>query len=195
MSWEDKTQFSPTKGTLPSRGILITRRRIEMKRRFLNFAAILSSSLLLICGCATKYKPEGFSGGYHEVRIDQNTVDVSFQGNGYTSADRAQQYCLYRCAELTKSYGYDYFTFIREDVDIKQQQMHSPGTYSTNTYGGQTYGTYTPGVTYNIRKPTAHARIKMFKGSKPENDPNAFVAEEVIKYLGPQLEIKRNLGE
>ena len=31
--------------------------------------------------------------------------------------------------------------------------------------------------------------IKMFKGQKPANNPNAYDARETLQYLGPQLGI------
>jgi hypothetical protein len=50
-----------------------------------------------------------------------------------------------------------------------------------------TFGTYTPGQTIIITRHTGTAVIKVFKGEKPPDNPSAFVANEVLHYLGPTV--------
>jgi hypothetical protein len=59
------------------------------------------------------------SGGYSDTRIGQDTVLVSFKGNGYTSKERVQLYLLYRCAEVIRQYGYDYFVVATGGTDAQ----------------------------------------------------------------------------
>lgn len=154
---------------------------------------------LFLSACATTYRPLGFGGGYSDVQIDANTYRVSFRGNGYTSRDRVETYMLYRCAELTDQAGYDYFVVVNTGTDARQSFVTTPGTYSSTTvgtataYGNTAYGsatttgTYTPGQTMVATRYGGTAIIKLFKGDKPSENPNAFVAREVLKYLGPNV--------
>ena len=61
--------------------------------------AAASASLVLVA-CATAYQPQSFSGGFSETQLDKNVFRVSFKGNGYTNAERAEEMALLRSAEL-----------------------------------------------------------------------------------------------
>lgn len=86
---------------------------------------------ILISSCATGYSRKGIKGGYSETRLGEDTYSVRFQGNGYTSADKAGDYCLLRCAEIAKENGYNYFKLIRgeervtKDFDSEKQRNHN----------------------------------------------------------------------
>lgn len=164
-------------------------------------AFLLGIALVLLVGaCATKYQLVVFAGGYSEVQIDANTYRVSFRGNAYTSRDRVETYLLYRCAELTTEAGYDYFVIVGSGTDARQGVVTTPGTYTSTTtgsataYGSTAYGsatttgTYTPGQSFVVTKYGGTAVIKVFKGEKPADNANAFVAKEVLQYLGPNIE-------
>ncbi len=169
-----------------------------MKRRIVSFAGI---ALTLAAGaCATKYQPVGFTGGYSHVQIDANTYKVSFRGNAYTLRDRVETYLMYRCAELTAEAGYDYFVIVSGGTDTQHGVVTTPGTYTSTTtgsataYGNTAYGsatttgTYTPGQSFVITKYGGTAMIRVFKGEKAADNPNAFVAKEVLQYLNPNIE-------
>ncbi len=85
--------------------------------------AIAGIVLLITAGCATPYQQHGFRGGYSDARIGQNTVLVSFKGNGHTSKERVQLYLLYRCAEVTRQYGYDYFVITSGDTEARTSYL------------------------------------------------------------------------
>ena len=73
---------------------------------------IFAVGLLLISilsGCATKYQA-GERRGYSETRLSEDAYQVRFQGDIATSQDRASQFLLRRCAELTLENGKRYFT-------------------------------------------------------------------------------------
>ncbi len=154
---------------------------------------------LLLNACATMYQPVGFTGGYSHVQIDANTYRVSFRGNGYTSRDLVETYLMYRCAELTAEAGHDYFVIVGGGTDARHGLVTTPGTYKSTTTGSAmalgntaygsatTTGTYTPGQTFIITKQSGAAIIKVFKGEKPSDNPSAFVAREVLQYLGPNI--------
>jgi len=87
--------------------------------------------LLLVCAfvvtaCATGYQPMGFSGGYSDVRLDSNTFQVSFRGNGYTSRQTVETFALYRCAELTAQAGFDTFVIVGGDTQAAPAGTTAP---------------------------------------------------------------------
>ena len=68
------------------------------------------------CG-APKYRAKYWKGGYSEIKIAEDGYSVRFQGNGYTSKEKAVDYCLLRCAELTNNSGYSYFIIFKNSED------------------------------------------------------------------------------
>ncbi len=66
---------------------------------------ILAASL---CGCATAYQAKGGTGGFSETWQSDRSVEVTFNGNGYTSTEVAEQYALVRASELALEKGYPY---------------------------------------------------------------------------------------
>jgi hypothetical protein len=139
----------------------------------------------------------GFSGGFSDVRLDSNTFQVSFRGNGYTSRQTVETFALYRCAELTAQAGFDTFVIVGGDTQAAQVLWQMPGYYSSTTMvsgttvGGMTvgtantWGTYTPGPVIPIRKYEAMIVFKAFKG--PKGSAQAFDAREVMSYLGSRV--------
>lgn len=163
--------------------------------------AIITALLLpiFLFGCATSYQPRGFTGGFSEIQLDQNTIRVSFRGNAMTQRDTVETYMLYRCAELTLEKGFDFFVLADTGTDVQHGAIVSPGSYQSTTTitpmgsgfaTAGTTGTYTPGTVTPYRKFGSTATIKLFKGEKPANLPNAYSAQEVKTYLEPH--IKRN---
>ena len=162
---------------------------------------------LVVAGCATGYGKLGWRFGYSDRRIDENTFLVSFQANGYTPQPTLQTYVLLRCAEVAAEAGYDYFVIVEASDTSKAVPIVMPGSstsYTTggasgyaSTYGNMTYGsasgsattqtTSTPGYAFNVRLPGSTVMIKAFHGKKPNDNPMAYDAREVIKYAGPQM--------
>jgi len=71
---------------------------------------ILATLLLLgLVGCATGYQPKSFTGGYTDMKLQDNIYRVTFKGNGYSSMERAGDFALLRSAEVTIQNGYKYF--------------------------------------------------------------------------------------
>jgi hypothetical protein len=159
---------------------------------------IIGIVLLNAAGCATPYQQHGFRGGYSDARIGQDTVLVSFKGNGYTSKERVQLYLLYRCAEVTRQHGYDYFVVANGSTEAAASEFSSyTATTTASVYGtgNAAFGsarTFGSGTTIPIHKYGTDALIKMFKGQKPPSDPNAYDARETLQYLGPQLGMPAN---
>lgn len=162
--------------------------------------------LSFLTSCSTPYGPVGDyggfeHGGYTDQRIDQNTIVVTFRGNIATSASTANSYLLYRCAQLTKENGYDYFIITSSsnsplNLNVHTQHLHynngvtfPPKLYTTYYYpdeydGASTSTTATPGV-YS-QPHGAVAVIKMFQGRAPSHTPRAYQADDVLAHLGPE---------
>ncbi len=135
--------------------------------------------IILLCGCATAYQPQSFSGGFTETQLSENIFQVNFNGNGYTDQEKATDFSLLRSAELTLEHGFKYFAVVDSQNDSSISAHTTPlqahTTVNTNTYGtlnsygnygsysGDTYGTadtyFTGGNTYYISKPSAAMTI------------------------------------
>ncbi len=147
---------------------------------------------LSLLGCATPYHSNSLLGGYTETQLAPDVFRVGFQGNGYTSPERAQDFALLRAAELAQQNGFRYFVVIDERSSTEVQSFTTPSQTQTSTYGsgtshgniymnpfGATYSgtsytylssrtTHTPGQTHTFYKPRTGLLIQGFH-SKPEN--------------------------
>ena len=162
-------------------------------------------TLSLLAGCATGYKPSGFSGGYSEMALNQDSYIVSFNGNGFTGEGTVQSYLLRRCAELTLNKGYRYFVLVTGKTSVDSAIMQTPTTVnvnssssyngygygSTNYYGNSaysnfnvmgsgsshSYATINPGTQYQVNKYTSRAIVKMLKS---KSLPQALDAKVIL---------------
>lgn len=148
---------------------------------------IILTTMLLLSACATTYQSQGFSGGFSETQLDENVFTVRFNGNGFTSVERASDFTMLRSAELALQHGYNYFVIVDANQYTRNSTYTTPTTatttLNTNTYGtasvygntgtynSRTYGTATTqfsgGQTYNISKPSTSNTIVCFD-EKPE---------------------------
>jgi hypothetical protein len=171
-------------------------------------APVVAALMLSACATPTPYQPRvrgaTVSGGYSEQRLEENRYRVMFTGNSLTSRERVENYLLYRAAELTKQAGYDGFTIVARATD--------PHSYTTGYRTGP-FGYWTPywryryggfwhswdpwgrdpfwGDTIDIQTVTnyeASAEIVMSRGRRP-NDPMSFDADEVLRNLGPTIQL------
>jgi hypothetical protein len=141
--------------------------------------------ILLLCvmtfsaGCVTPYQPKGRIGGYSDTQLAPDVFRVTFQGNGYTSEDRADDFALLRAAELTLQNGFKYFAVIEGSSSPDVTTWTTPGSGHTSgsvqiyggpdsytgTYSGHT--TYTPPQTTFISRPRSELLIRCL-ADKPE---------------------------
>jgi hypothetical protein len=157
----------------------------------LGYAFAVVSCLFLSTGCSTPYQPDGLGGGYSDNRIDSTTESVEFRGNGYTSKRKVEMYLLYRCAEVTRDAGYDYFIALNPSTEARQGSFSTPGSFSSTTSflkgAAFTHASYFPGQTITFTSYGATTLIRMGRGPKPVENLGAFNAREVIEYMGPQI--------
>ena len=171
------------------------------KKFSLGAAALM---LLAACSTATPYGPAAQGGGYgfSEQKIEENRFRINFRGNSLTSRETVENSLLYRAAELTVQQGYDHFIVVENDTEARTSYSGSsyPAFYGRYGYGhpfhrpyysfpyyaygfgwGYPYDSYVREIT----RYSAVAFVTMHKGAKPDNEPNAFDAREVMNNLGP----------
>lgn len=156
---------------------------------------------LLLGGCAiptqTPYQPLQPNGGFSEQRIEANRYRVTFTGNSLTTREEVENNLLFRIAELTLSHGYDYFVLTDNDTEASTAYFETLSGFG----GGYGYGSFDPfyprfwphtsfatGTATPITNYHAQAYVLMFKGSKPDSDPDAYDAREVQRSLGPGIQ-------
>jgi hypothetical protein len=157
--------------------------------------AVLLASTLLV-GCATPYEKNGLLGGFDETQIAPNVWRVSFQGNGYTSSDRAEDLVLLRSAELTVQNGYSYFGLASSRLSASQMAYTTPVTTTTSAsayaLGNTAYGTATSisygGNTNFVSMPSAKNTVVMFK-DRPDSASMIFDARLVCRTVGAKYKV------
>ncbi len=132
---------------------------------------ILLGVFVLACGgCATGYHSTGMTGGFEETRMNERTVQVRFQGNGYTTQNRAQTFLLRRCAEITLESGRRWFSL-----------------------GSEGKGSTTSGASgFIFSFPNGTATVKMLDAATEDPNPldAALVIRETDKRAGGKLSVK-----
>lgn len=125
----------------------------------------------LLAGCASSYGSAGMTGGYTEKELEPGILRVVFGGNGYTNAETAQTFWLYRCAELALERGYDGFEIL------------SPINLTSSTTGDsveallwQAQYVYVPMYMESSPKPTLQADIRLIKKPFEVAPPRVFDA-------------------
>lgn len=176
-------------------GVAMLARIDSLKVRLLALAfAVLAAS----CATETPYAPASHGRmGYSEQRIENNRYTVSFAGNFATRRQTVESYLLYRAAELTLASGYDYFIVVRQDTEKSTTYQSTIDDYPFRNdfflswyeypYGPGFGGGFATETTTPVNRYKAVAEIVMYRGKKPKDDPSAFDARDVIKYLGPTV--------
>ena len=125
--------------------------------------ALLLSGALLASACATPYGPasESLKGGYSDYMLQNDRFNVSFVGNAYISEEQAIDYLLYRCAEITRKHGFDYFVVVAEEG----------------------IATAKGALTKRLR-----VTIELRKGQRPADNPDAYGAQELMRNLQAKIE-------
>ena len=164
-----------------------------MKLRVIGLMAVLA-----ISGCTT-YQEKGLTGGFTDTQLDDNVWEVTFNGNGYTSAQRVRDFALLRASEIALTNGYSYFAVAddRDSSKTSTQQTQGYGTYSASCMGYSCTGTssYTPGTTYNITK-HGNSRLAVMFEDKPEDVfvYNArMIFDQIVAEYGLEDKVNPNL--
>jgi len=91
--------------------------------KFIKLSVVILA--LSLTSCSTSHQFKSLTGGYSSTQLSNNTFQVRFQGNGYTSQDKTSQYILRRCAEITLEEGKRYFSMMDN-----QNMSSNPGNIS-----------------------------------------------------------------
>jgi hypothetical protein len=182
-----------------------------MKRWILALAATAAlGGGLSACETATPYQPlaagTAQSGGYSEIKLEDDRWRVTFKGNTLTSRATVETYLLHRAAELTVGQGFDWF----ETAD-RQTDKHTEA-FGVDPFGPYGYGLgfgwryYRRGLGWGdpfwggpwgggpwgggpwggdidiqtIERYEASAEIVMHHGAKPTDNRHAFDAHQIL---------------
>lgn len=165
-------------------------------RRFVPLA--LLAFTLAACASPTPYQPaKKGRNGYEDTAIESDRVRVAFHGNSSTPRTAVETALLFRAAEVTLARGGDYF-IVREQDTEKSSDFRTTGTGVGVGAGAFGYGGFHRGVlfgsgfggsstTREIPRYSAVAEILVRRGEKPEGDPAAYDANDVLATVGPSL--------
>jgi hypothetical protein len=150
------------------------------------FGAFLVAAIL--CGCATKYQDMGFTGGVAAEPVMTDVYRIIARGNGYTSADKVQDFTLLKAAETTIAAGGNYFVVLSEADRTAVMSGQTPSTAQTSIIGHTAFTTVTPGASYNVVKPGESTLIRVLRLKPNETPPpGAFPAQDLVNTIGPRL--------
>jgi len=151
-----------------------------------------------LCGCATGYHGKGFTGGYTDMKLQDNIFKVTFKGNGYSSMERAGDFALLRSAEVAIENGYKYFIVLETNSYVKTASFTTPATAQTNgtvnmygntgSYSATTY--YSGGETFHVHKPTTNMTIECFQDKPANVNGMIYDAEQIRTNLKSAYSIK-----
>ena len=104
---------------------------VDITRWALALAATVAlGGALSACETATPYQPLAAgvtqSGGYSEIKLEDNRWRVTFQGNSMTSRAIVETYLLHRAAELTVNQGFDWFETAQRQTDKHTETFGEP---------------------------------------------------------------------
>ena len=134
-------------------------------------------AFIFVVSCSTTYQSSGFTGGYTETQLDVDVFSVKFNGNAYTSLERAKDFTLLRSAELTLKNGYKFFVIIDANAYLDKKQGSTP----VSTYDYNTMSYKTTQQQYTQSKPSSSNTIKLLK-EKPSNT-FSYNAEFIVKSM------------
>jgi len=173
---------------LPELSLTTIYPNVYMKHLNLASSATLMTALILTVSCATPYQTQGFRGGFNETQLAENIFEVHFKGNGYTGAQTAADYCMYRCSEIAIEHGYKYFAVIDSDASTKNSTYVAPASSTTTFSGNTARTTYSGGGVYNIAKPRSKNMIVLMK-EKPSDNSIVYEASFVKESIGGKYQI------
>ena len=175
--------------------------------------ALVLALALLIAGCgtpATTYGPATTAGGYGitETQIDEQSWEISFAGNRFTTRDQVANSVLYRAAEIADSAGAEGFLVLKEEVDREQRfsgPYYGPSYYPSYGFGYYGFHGYSHRYAHLIRpmrpyygRPgeefTVTLRVRLFSGSPPDGLGTPYNARDVLTNLRPTIAPPANQG-
>ena len=100
----------------------------------------VSAAALLVCSCATGYRPIDHGTGYSDSQVAPDEFRVSFQGNGNTSPQKADDFVLLRAAQVARQHGFPWFAVL----DVTNTSSVRPYTSQFRYYAAPLPSPYSP---------------------------------------------------
>ena len=150
---------------------------------------VLLTFVFILASCATGYQSKGLFGGFSETQFDTDLFTVSFQGNGYTTSERASDFALLRCADLTQQNGFLYFKIIYSQSNIKTTySVTTDSNFNVSSYGNSLYGSSTSRTSVQAtERPAINMTVRLFK-DKADGAYNA-------SFITKSIRTKYNMGD
>jgi hypothetical protein len=162
------------------------------------FSLIMASRLLLthtffvaaLISCSTAYQPDGFTGGFEELQLDENVYEITFSGNGYTSEKRVSDFVLLRAAEISLQEGYPYFRII----DRRNWSKVTTGKGKARTTCSNVFGQQQCNTSYSApertEKPRSTRTVELLQYKPPSG--RAYSAKFVYKSITENYDLEQN---
>lgn len=159
---------------------------------------------LLLGACAAPqpslYAPLAGRDGYAEEELGKGLYRVKFQGNAVTSKERAENYALYRAAELTLQLGA--FRFAVHDrlteryTKVTRERYDPFPYYGPYWYRRPYYSAYATSTLQSERTTyLAELTVEPFTGIAPRDVGKVYEADDVIRRLAPQIVRPEDVAE
>lgn len=158
-------------------------------------ALIAALAAAALFGCAvprsTVYQARDGGFGYTETRMEDGAWRVAFTGNRATSLATAENYALYRAAEITLRGGFEGFAVIERDIGRQVERSRRPPGFESRERRQD--ATLLPADSFvDNRMATtittvARLIIRPYSGAVPAGAKRLYAAREVLDRLGPWI--------
>ena len=155
-----------------------------MKKQLLT-VAMACTGLLSGCLMPSQYAPMRNYDGYDDTRLQENVFAVSFAGNEVTGQQRAQDFALLRCAEVTLANGFRYFTTADSTQTVRNESYQ---TIQSSPIRYNRYRSYETSTTLTSR-PQSGLTIVCYQ-DKPDSKAGILYDAQ---YLAKSIRAKYNL--
>lgn len=159
-------------------------------------AALAGAALF---GCAlpqsTVYKARDGGFGYTETRLQDGAWRVAFTGNRATRLHTAENYALYRAAEITLGAGFERFAVIDREIGQRVERSQGfgdrpAGFDSRERRQDATLLAADPFVDNRMETTITYVArliIRPYSGAAPAGAARLYAAREVLDRLGPGI--------
>ena len=150
--------------------------------------------VITLAGCSSTYQPNGFSGGFLETALGGDFYKVTFNGNGYTSPEKVNDFAILRAAELALKNEYTHIIIMDSDNQITSTGVNSYVAQPYNSSGfarGFAAGSGAA-LPIKINKPTStiYARFITATGEMIEKNTNILSASFIATSIKSKYKIE-----
>lgn len=163
--------------------------------------AALAAAALFACAApqATVYKARDGGFGYAETRMEDGAWRVAFTGNRATRLETAENYVLYRAAEITLREHFERFAVIDREIGQQVERSQSfrdrpPGFDSRERRHDATLLPADPFFDNRMETTITYAArliIRPYSGAAPAGAGRTWAARAVLDALGPAIKRRR----